>query len=106
MKNLREKNYVNILTAIADASLTLVDTGEGNGVIISFKHYSFCYKEMETYFIHAIKLDEEDKKIIHASTVYRLASDRVGRHFMEVYVDEFTTAKQVAEMFATRLAGR
>jgi hypothetical protein len=106
MKHSKEENYVNILTAIADATMTLVDTGEGNGVIISFKHYSFCYREMETYFIHAVKLDEEDRKGIHASMVYRLAADRVGRHFMEVYVDEFTTAKQVAEIFATRLMGR
>lgn len=106
MKHSKEGNYINILTAIADASLTLVDTGEGDGVIVSFKHYSFCYREMETYFIHAVKLDEEDRKDIHASIVYRLANDRVGKHFMEVYVDEFTTARQVADMFATRLAGR
>ena len=102
----KKENYVNILEAVADATMTLVDTGEGNGVIVSFKHYSFCYKEMETYFVHAIKLDEEDRRGIHASTVYRLAADRVGKHLMEVYVDEFTTAKQVAEMFATRLVGR
>ena len=105
-KHSKKQNYLNILTAVADATLSLVDTGEGNGTIVSFRHYSFCYEEMETFFIHATKLDEEDRKAIHASVVYRLSSDRIGTHFMEVYADEFTTAKQVANMFATRLEGR
>lgn len=105
-KHSKKENYINILTAVADATLTLVDTGEGNGTIVSFRHYSFCYEETETFFIHAIKLDEEDRKIVHASVVYRLANDRIGAHFMEVYADEFTTCSQVARMFATRLENR
>lgn len=101
----KKENYLNILTAVADATLTLIDT-YNEGVAISFKHYSFCYEGMETYYIHAQKLGQEERETVHASVVYRLSDNYVGRHLVEVFADEFTTAKQVADIFATRLAGR
>ena len=102
----KENIYMNVLTAVANATLALLQDDVMMGTTDGISIYSTVEKQESTYTLFVEKAPCKVGREIGNPIVYHL-QDFYGRYdFVEVKADEATNADKVARIFTAYLEGR